>query len=622
MGGFTKAQNRQAGRSSALDPPARAPAWLAAAMANTPFGRTAQMIRDSPVMQARAAALRAAYGPALDPLPPVQRAAPPQPTGLPGGLKAEVEARSGLAMDDVRVHRDSPEPARLQALATARGTDIHLAPGQEQHLPHEAWHVVQQKQGRVAPTLAVNGVAVNDDAALEREADAMGDKASRRRDFEPATSVADDPEAGFRAPGSIEGASRRRAAAIEFRRDEAFEPASIRPPARSSIGAAPVSQLRPDLVQIAWSVTHLVRKTNNSIFGDGDFRQNEIGRDGELSAGQTLVIDNEKIFVSRRGPNQESPQNRSRDKSRPPSVKWYKVLSVNGRDVADLDLYVREGVFIEQKTKVIDEKSKKIEAKKLEENEHSKSLRSVSVYWVADIVKKSLRGFKYRIGGSFAARVEHHSKRTPKDLDLEFWTYEDAIKAQKKLEQFKDDKKDDKKGDAYPRIEYFLKINEEKGVSITVIAMGTMQEGEQRVPICQIELNNENARQGDNDFKNSPKTRHDEQPRRMRRASLIAGAIERLSYTLFYGDEDAKQDEQFLKHIVSTMKDVPPGDIYKEVISRFNLSMIENPPKVNEESDDSEDDIDDEKSRPPIDHKQRFKIIDSKLRELLGLSKK
>ncbi|MGD0720203.1 MAG: DUF4157 domain-containing protein [Roseiarcus sp.] len=145
-------------------------------MANTPLGRTVQMIRGSPVMQARAAALRAAFGPALDPLP-VQRAAQPNPTGLPDGLKAEVEARSGLAMDDVRVHRNSPRPAQLEALAYAQGTDIHLAPGQERHLPHEAWHVVQQKQGRVAPTLQVNGVAVNDDAALEREADAMGAEA-------------------------------------------------------------------------------------------------------------------------------------------------------------------------------------------------------------------------------------------------------------------------------------------------------------------------------------------------------------------------------------------------------------------------------------------------------------
>jgi hypothetical protein len=174
-----RAAATRAAFGAALDPPAGGPAWLAAATANSPLGRTARMIRDSPVMQARAAALRAAYGPALDPPPPVQRAAAP-PSGLPGGLKAEVEARSGLAMDDVRVHRDSPEPAQVQALATARGTDIHLAPGQEQHLPHEAWHVVQQKQGRVAPTLAVNGVAVNDDPALEREADAMGAAARTR----------------------------------------------------------------------------------------------------------------------------------------------------------------------------------------------------------------------------------------------------------------------------------------------------------------------------------------------------------------------------------------------------------------------------------------------------------
>ena len=32
------------------------------------------------------------------------------------------------------------------------GQDIHIGPGQEQHLPHEAWHVVQQKRNRVKPT--------------------------------------------------------------------------------------------------------------------------------------------------------------------------------------------------------------------------------------------------------------------------------------------------------------------------------------------------------------------------------------------------------------------------------------------------------------------------------------
>src|SRR4051812_49185489 len=37
-------------------------------------------------------------------------------SGLPLALKAGVEQLSGLAMDDVRVHRNSPEPARLGAL--------------------------------------------------------------------------------------------------------------------------------------------------------------------------------------------------------------------------------------------------------------------------------------------------------------------------------------------------------------------------------------------------------------------------------------------------------------------------------------------------------------------------
>ena len=105
-------------------------------------------------------------------------AAPPNRTGLPDGLKAGVESLSGLSMDHVRVHYNSAQPAQLNALAYAQGSDIHLAPGQEQHLPHEAWHVVQQAQGRVQPTLQMkDGVPVNDDVGLEREADVMGSKA-------------------------------------------------------------------------------------------------------------------------------------------------------------------------------------------------------------------------------------------------------------------------------------------------------------------------------------------------------------------------------------------------------------------------------------------------------------
>lgn len=99
-------------------------------------------------------------------------------TGLPDNLKSGVENLSGYAMDDVKVHYNSDKPAELQAHAYAQGSDIHVAPGQEKHLPHEAWHVAQQKQGRVQPTMQMKGrVNVNDDAGLETEADVMGAKA-------------------------------------------------------------------------------------------------------------------------------------------------------------------------------------------------------------------------------------------------------------------------------------------------------------------------------------------------------------------------------------------------------------------------------------------------------------
>ena len=74
-------------------------------------------------------------------------------TGMPDNLKAGVESLSGIDMSDVRVHYNSSKPAEVGALAYTQGTNIHVAPGQEKHLPHEAWHVVQQAQGRVKPTM-------------------------------------------------------------------------------------------------------------------------------------------------------------------------------------------------------------------------------------------------------------------------------------------------------------------------------------------------------------------------------------------------------------------------------------------------------------------------------------
>jgi hypothetical protein len=97
--------------------------------------------------------------------------------GLPDQLKSGIESLSGMRMDHVKVHYNSDKPKQLQAHAYAQGSEIHLASGQERHLAHEAWHVVQQAQGRVKATTQRKGaVALNDDAGLEAEADAMAAK--------------------------------------------------------------------------------------------------------------------------------------------------------------------------------------------------------------------------------------------------------------------------------------------------------------------------------------------------------------------------------------------------------------------------------------------------------------
>jgi|GEM_PF-4546152 len=138
-------------------------------------------------------------------VPPIQRQDEVEnKTGLPDRLKAGVENLSGMAMDDVRVHYNSSKPAQLNAHAYTQGQTIEVGPGQERHLPHEAWHVVQQMQGRVRPTMQVKGYGVNDDRGLEREADVMGKRSvllttmgnptanrSRTESREPSVTVAE-----------------------------------------------------------------------------------------------------------------------------------------------------------------------------------------------------------------------------------------------------------------------------------------------------------------------------------------------------------------------------------------------------------------------------------------------
>lgn len=131
---------------------------------------------------------------------------------LPGTLKSGIESLSGMSMDHVQVHYNSAKPAQLNAHAYAQGSQIHLGPGQAQHLPHEAWHVVQQAQGRVKPTMQMKtGVPVNDDKGLEHEADVMGARAltqgSIQRQAYAQTAVATTNPASVRytAAGTAQG---------------------------------------------------------------------------------------------------------------------------------------------------------------------------------------------------------------------------------------------------------------------------------------------------------------------------------------------------------------------------------------------------------------------------------
>jgi len=201
-----------------------------------------------------------------------------------------------MDMSNVRVHYGSSSPAQLDALAYAQGSHIHLARGEEKHLPHEAWHVVQQRQRRVPATMQLGGAPVNDNAVLEHEADTMG----RRAVSEP-------------APGPSAGSDLQEA------------------PAQSS-----VVQRVPIEAKVSWNITHVVEEKNGSLFEGA-----EIGALGELESGERLVVDSDDIFVSRRGGNQELARNWEADRRAEPGRDWYRVLILKGRDVRSHSLYVR-----------------------------------------------------------------------------------------------------------------------------------------------------------------------------------------------------------------------------------------------------------------------------------------
>lgn len=124
---------------------------------------------------------------ALSSTPGANAALSPDATGMPAPVRAKMEGAFGADFSDVRVHPGAARATELGALAFTQGSEIHVAPGQwspettkgQELLGHELAHVLQQRAGRVTATAQFKGVGLNDEPALEAEADAMGARAAR-----------------------------------------------------------------------------------------------------------------------------------------------------------------------------------------------------------------------------------------------------------------------------------------------------------------------------------------------------------------------------------------------------------------------------------------------------------
>lgn len=113
---------------------------------------------------------------------------------MPPLVQRKMESSFGADFSNVNIHKNSAQSTDMNAHAFTQGNDIHFAPGQynpesqqgQELLGHELTHVVQQRAGVVKPTTQMKGVGVNDDAALENEADVMGKKAAEGKPAEVA----------------------------------------------------------------------------------------------------------------------------------------------------------------------------------------------------------------------------------------------------------------------------------------------------------------------------------------------------------------------------------------------------------------------------------------------------
>jgi hypothetical protein len=206
--------------------------------------------------------------------------------GLRPALRDRMERPGQVPMHDLVVHHDSARPGGIGALAFAEGPHISMAPGQEPHLAHEAWHVVQQKQGRVRPAMQLRSdVPVNDDAGLETEATVMGARAlahgSNRLQAAPrgTTSVFTAhaaPAPPRRGPMSEPAMQQRTAPAQRASDPSQARPASEAPPQPFSMSTQPVPRVIQQPAPGALSTKPIQLKASHArkLIEDRQIREN------------------------------------------------------------------------------------------------------------------------------------------------------------------------------------------------------------------------------------------------------------------------------------------------------------------------------------------------------------
>lgn len=122
-------------------------------------------------------------------------------------------------------------------------------------------------------------------------------------------------------------------------------------------GVLPIQRVRKD-AEVVWGITHIVKQTEGSLFGEGDALENELSprEGGQLKKGDRLIVDDAPVIISRRGSNQERPDVREEGATGDIVHEWVKVLAITPQHGSKLEFGARSEMYVRKETIVLLEK--------------------------------------------------------------------------------------------------------------------------------------------------------------------------------------------------------------------------------------------------------------------------